>query len=232
MELRQPDRGEFCPSSPSPSDCPRIFGTNFLKKVNALYISSKQFLWNLFLIVKAQAITYSSVAFELYEIHLYPHYLAHLHPTVQYLYRQYLFFLNTPVMVEVLAYFDFLIRKFHVLFYRLEVDLPRYFNSFERFSSIIFYRMFWNIAINLERFAFTLSRLPMCSIFDGDEWYFIINVALIIFIGIVVIVSRRVIYSIILWIVGVITFPIRSLFRFFFPKKTLTPPSPPSQSDR
>lgn len=195
-----------------------------------MFDSSQKCMWDCFVALQSLLSPYLTILEQRYHVHLHPFYLQYLHPTVQYVYRQYLIFLNTPVMVEVLAYLDFLTRKMHVLFYRIEMDLPRYYHSMSRFLSIVSNRMIWSTDRLLNKLASSLSRSPICNIFGPDEWYLIINIGIIAGIGLLVFALRRLIYSLIRWILRVIISPFQYLVMLIFRKRPNSIPQANSNS--
>lgn len=117
-------------------------------------------------------------------------------------------------MVELRAYFDFILRKFHVFFYRLHLNILRYDSiKLSIFFSFVFHRTIWNWNNTISKVAQFLSRNIGGDILSLDEWIIIIQTLIYGIVVILLIKYWKLIWRFIIWIILIITFPIRFIVR-------------------
>jgi hypothetical protein len=226
-----PDRFSAGDESISTSHCSRAMLSDLSQRISSKLHLVSSLLWGFTVRIHEYLSPVFDEASSLYTSHLHPLYLAHLHPTLQLLKREFLLFLNTPLMVETLAYCDFFIRKAHIVLYRLHIEIPRYFDSSSRFASIITHRTIWNVDRFFEKLASSLSRIPGCNVLSSEEWLFSLYVGLFSLITMTLVIFRGRIYHCISWFLHVISFPLRYLSTLVFGKRTAPSRSPPVSPD-
>lgn len=144
-----------------------------------------------------------------------PFYHSNIQPILTYLYHQYIHFLNLEFMIEVRAYFDFIVRKFHVLFYRLHLNILRFDSkSVMRFLTFVFYRIKWNWNEMILKIAQSFSQTISQEILSINEWKIIIESIIYGFLGILLFKYWRYFLKFIISLIYGIFFPIRFIWSF------------------
>lgn len=125
--------------------------------------------------------------------------------------------MNLEVMVQLAACFDFLLRKFHLFFYRFHLVVLRFdSNSLMRFFTFAARRVGWNWDTMISKSANYLSRLVGNDVLSVEDWMIIIQSVVYGFLGILLMKYWKLIWRGIVGLIYGMTFPVRFCWSKFW----------------